>query len=349
MNGGRGNSMKRTIFLFACSALLAPGHAAADDVLHVVGSSTVAPFSRAAADALKAQGALIDIELTGTNGGMRLFCSGAGEDTPDVANASRRMSEDERKFCAANNVLDVVEFTLGYDGIVLATSLRAPSFSLTPRQLFFALANDTPTNEETCAMSRNRTARWNDVDPSLPRIDIEVYGPPVTSGTRDSFLEHAIIAGAKTVPCLARMAEEDPDGFADYISLLREDGRWIDAGENDHAISKTVGQSRNAIGIFGYSFLVEGRSSIKPVPINNVAPSEETIASGAYPLARALYFYVKEETAPREPFLRPYLTEIFSEEAYAPGGYLRKAGLVPLPQSDAQAMRRRADTLCGAP
>ena len=324
------------------------GAAHADDTLHIVGSSTVAPFSRATTDHLNNNKAKIEIEATGTNGGMRLFCSSAAESSPDIANASRPMTDDERAYCAAHGVLDVVQFTLGYDGIVLANAINAPQFSLTPRQLFFALANETPVDEETCRMERNRTARWSDVDSSLPRVKIQVYGPPVTSGTRDSFLDHAIAVGAKTVPCLARLSEEDPEAFADYISLLREDGRWIDAGENDHAIAQTIANSHEAIGIFGYSFLVEGRSTIKPVLLNGVEPTVETITSGAYPLARPIFFYVKEKSVPREPYLRPYLYEIFSDAAYGENGYLRKLGLVPLPKDRVVSMQKKAEALCNS-
>ena len=311
--------MKRTLFALTASALvLAAGQAAARDQIKIVGSSTVFPFSTAVAESFgKSTGNPIPVvESTGSGGGLKLFCSGVGTDTPDITNASRRMKAKEFKLCQENGVTEVIEAQVGFDGIVVANAKNAPSFALTREILFKALAK-----------GQGEPTMWNQIDPSLPAAKIEVLGPPPSSGTRDAFEELAIQKG-----CLAAGNEKT---FCKSVEI-RDDGVYVDAGENDNLIVSKLEANPNALGVFGFSFLDQNADRIKGANVGGVEPTFDNIAAGDYPVSRTMFFYIKKAHIGVVPGILDYAAEFVSEDASGEDGYLTEKGLIPLDE-DAHA------------
>ena len=319
--------MKRvSTFAFGLAAvLLAAFPAAARDQLHIVGSSTVYPFSTTVAEALAKQGVLNSpvVEATGTGGGLKLFCEGVGEATPDLAGASRQIKPTEVDTCAQNGVTKITEIPIGHDGIVIASAKQGPDFSVTRAQLFLALAKTVPQNGQLVA---NPYRSWNEIDPSLPAERIEVLGPPPTSGTRDAFVELMMDKGCEGLPEIAAL---DGDAKKAACQQMREDGACIDAGENDNLIVQTLQANPAAFGIFGYSFLEQNADTLKAAKVEGVEPSYEAIASKQYPVARELYVYVKDAHRNIVPGIDAFVRELLSERAMGQEGYLADKGLVP--------------------
>lgn len=336
-----------TAALAASAALAVP--AFARDQIRVVGSSTVYPFTTAVAEQFgKAHGGKTPVvESTGTGGGLKLFCAGVGQDHPDVANASRAIKKSEFDDCQKNGVKDIVELKIGFDGIVIANAKGGPALTLTTEQLFRALAKEIPGTDGKLAANPNKT--WKDVDPSLPDEKIEVLGPPPTSGTRDAFLELVMEKGAEKFDSLKAMKEADKKDntktFEKVWKSLREDGAWIDAGENDNLIVQKLEANAKAVGIFGYSFLEENTAKIKGAKIGGIDPTFGTIASGKYPVSRPLFIYVKKQHAGVIPGLQDFVTEYVSAKAMGEDGYLAGKGLIPLPKADRDAVAKTASTL----
>ncbi|POF34875.1 substrate-binding domain-containing protein [Roseibium marinum] len=300
--------------------------AEARDRLLIVGSSTVYPFATAVAEKVGHEGMKYPIvESTGSGAGFGIFCQGVGEDTPDITNASRRMKPSELETCNANGVTPV-EVRIGYDGIVLANSIRGPKFSLTIDQIFQALAEKLPGDG---TVRDNPNASWSDIDPSLPAEKIEVLGPPPTSGTRDAFVELVMERGCKSAAGL--------DGSA--CTRMRRDGSFVEAGENDDLIVAELEANPVNVGIFGYSFLMGNLDKIQSVGVNGVEPDFDRIASGEYPVSRPLFFYIKKEHVGVVPGLEEYVAAFTSEDAWGDDGYLAGKGLIPL---TADARRRQA-------
>ncbi len=297
---------------FAALATVAmAGEAAARDQIRIVGSSTVFPFSTAVAEAF---GRNTDfptpvVESTGSGGGLKLFCAGVGVDHPDITNASRRMKKSEFETCQANGVSDITEVVVGFDGIVIANAKSAADFSVTLAQVYEALK------------AGSAATMWSDVDPSLPAQKIEVLGPPPTSGTRDAFEELAMEGG-----CKASGAED-----CKHIEI-RDDGAYIEAGENDNLIVAKLEANPNALGVFGFSFLDQNADKIKGASVDGVEPTFENIASGDYPVSRSLYFYVKKAHVGVIPGIEEYVAEFVSDDATGEDGYLLDRGLIPLPE-----------------
>lgn len=283
------------------------------------------------------------IEMTGTGGGLKAFC--AKDSVINIANASRRIKESESALCAQNGTpaSDIIEFLIGYDGIVVAANRENPLKALTLNQIYRALAKDLPTED---GFAPNPNKKWSDVDAALPNMPIEVHGPPPTSGTRDAFVELALDVGARSDPRLAALAKSDPETFAARAGAIREDGAWIDEGENDNAIIQIIRQSPHALGVFGYSFYDQNRNVINGVSVENAQPDFDSIASGVYPLARSLYFYVDRARADQNVI--NYVLEFESESAIGPFGYLVDKGLIPLHADTRRAMRALALTLTPA-
>ena len=319
---------------------LAANCAAADDAVRIAGSSTVFPFARTVAEhyAVKFHTRAPVIEMTGTGGGLQAFC--AAGSSIDIANASRAIKPSEKELCARNNVGEIVEFRIGYDGIVIAAGRDNPLQGLTLDQLYRGLAKDLPT--ET-GFQPNPNETWSDVDPTLPDIPIEAHGPPPTSGTRDAFVELALEMGALASPRLKLLAETDKDTFAARAGALREDGRWVDEGENDNAIIQIIRASPYALGIFGYSFYDQNRALVNGVKIGSAKPSFDAINSGEYPLARSLYFYVAADRADRG--VADYVLEFVGESAIGAFGYTTDKGLIPLPKNLRVEEREKARAL----
>lgn len=314
----------------------------ARDQIRIVGSSTVFPFTTAVAEQFQRTSSFKApiVESTGTGGGMRLFCAGVGVQHPDITNASRRMTKGEFESCKTNGVTDIVEVKIGYDGIVLATKKGSQKMDLTLRHVFLALARQVPVNGQ---MVNNPYQRWNQIDPALPAWEIEVIGPPPTSGTRDSFNELALAGGCAQVPEVATLIT-DSAARGRACQQIREDGKYIEGGENDNLIVQRLATGRvGAIGVFGYSFLEENPDKIEGKSIGGVAPTPENIAEGKYPVARDMFIYAKRAHIGVVPGIREFLAEYSSARAMGDGGYLEKKGLIVLPAPE-QARVRAATT-----
>jgi phosphate transport system substrate-binding protein len=295
--------------------------------MRAVGSSTVYPFAKIVAERVaRANGRLGTpiIESTGTGAGMKLFCAGVGERFPDVENASRRMKASEAKLCAANGVTKVTEIQVGIDGISLATSKKTALANLTTRDIYLALAK-TPFGKP------NRAKTWKDVNGKLPALPIRVYGPPPTSGTRDALGELIMTAGCDSNPGMAAVKKADENKYKAICTGMREDGGYIEAGENDNLIVQKLEANPGTVGIFGYSYLEENTNLLKGLSINGVGPSYETISSFKYPGARPLYVYVKNAHVGAIPAVRAFVAEFTKESAFGPNGYLRQAGMIAAP------------------
>jgi phosphate transport system substrate-binding protein len=312
--------------------------------IRIVGSSTVFPFSAAVAESF---GRTTDfatpvVESTGSGGGLKLFCAGLGLEHPDIANASRRIKRSEIEKCRANGVTEIVEIEVGFDGIVLANSRDSSRYSLTVAQIFGALAREVPVAGK---LAPNPHRTWKDVDASLPDVAIEVLGPPPTSGTRDAFVELAMEAGALAYPELVALKESDKQAFKAAAHAIREDGAYVDAGENDNLIVQKLHANPSALGVFGFSFLDQNEDRIQGSLVDGVEPTFENIAEGSYAISRSLYFYLKKAHVGRVPGLQEYLAEFTSDRAAGLEGYLSEKGLIPLPARQLQIVRRRGAEL----
>jgi phosphate transport system substrate-binding protein len=324
--------------LVAAGAMFA-GAAEARDQIRVVGSSTVYPFTTAVAEQLGKTGGVKTpvVESTGTGGGMKLFCAGVGVEHPDATNASRRMKKSELEMCQKNGVKDVVELTVGYDGISLAQSKEGPAMKLTLPQLFLAIAKEVPGPDGK--MIPNPNKMWSDIDKSLPNVKIEVLGPPPTSGTRDALHELLLEKGAEGIPALAALKKSNAKAFDVAWKSIREDGAYVEAGENDNLIVSKLATNKNAFGIFGFSFLEENSAKLRGVALNGVDPTYDNIAADKYPGSRLLYVYVKKQHVGVVPGIDKFVAEFVSARAIGDDGYLAKKGLVTLPKTMADKVR----------
>ena len=338
--------IKKSLFIAAAAgvALVAVnGGAEARDQIRIVGSSTVFPFSTAVAEQF---GKTTDfktpvVESTGSGGGMKLFCAGVGTEHPDITNASRRIKASEFETCGKNGIT-VVEVKIGFDGIVLANDKSGPDITLTKQQVFQALAKEVPVDGK---LVPNPYTKWSDIDAALPDAKIEVLGPPPTSGTRDAFVELAMEGGARKFEMLKAMRKEDKKAFKAVAHAMREDGAFIEAGENDNLIVQKLQANPAAIGIFGFSFLDQNADVIKGANVDGADPTFENIAGGDYGVSRSLFFYVKKEHVGVVPGVSDFVGEFTSDKAWGDEGYLIDKGLIPLPEGDRKAIRQGALTL----
>jgi phosphate transport system substrate-binding protein len=335
----------RRAVLAAATLLLAAAPAAARDQIRIVGSSTVYPFATAVAEEFGRSSKFKTpiIESTGTGGGLKLFCAGVGVEHPDVTNASRRIKQSEVDQCKANGVTAITEVKIGYDGIVIANAKKSPRYKLSLQQLFLALAKQVPAPGGGLVANPNKT--WKDVDPSLPNVKIEVLGPPPTSGTRDAFNELVIEGGCNAYSELKALKEKDEAKYKSICLAVREDGAYIEAGENDNLIVQKLVANPNALGVFGYSFLEENTDKIQGSIVGGVEPTFEDIASGKYPVSRPLYIYVKNAHVKSIPGIREYVAEFMSEKAVGDEGYLADRGLIPAPKTEREKFRADAKNL----
>ncbi len=319
-------------FLFAASLVQAQ---VGRDYVYIVGSSTVYPFSTVVAERFgrSSRFRTPKVESTGSGGGMKLFCDGLGMTFPDVVNSSRRITPSELSRCDRNGVAEVVEVMIGYDGIVIANASASPALDVSRRELYLALAQRVP-GAQPGEVVDNPHVRWNDIAPGLPDLPIEVLGPPPTSGTRDAFVELVMEAGCRQTPWLDQLADSDPVRFRGLCHTLREDGRYIEAGENDNLIVQKLQASTSAFGILGFSFLDQNSEKVKAAIVDGELPAFETIAVASYPISRPLFFYVKKAHVGAIPGLREFLDEFTSERTWGDEGYLSYRGLVPLSPTD---------------
>ena len=300
----------------------------------IVGSSTAYPIVSAAAEAISRNGGLATapvVESTGSGGGIKLFCAGVGLDTPDIAMASRIMKDSERAACTQNHVNDIREIKIGYDGIVIANTKEAPAFALSRRDLYLALAREVPSPTAPDRLIDNPYASWREIDPALPDMPIRVLGPPPTSGTRDILVERLLGGVCLEVPVLQAMHARDPTEFVQHCHALREDGAYINAGENDARLVRKLLNDPGALGIFGYNFLDRNRDRLQAATIDGIAPEFELIETGVYPLSRPLYIYVKPQHARVVRGLDDFVEALTAPQAVGPEGYLIDHGLIPLP------------------
>ena len=307
--------------------------------IHIVGSSTVYPFSATIAENFGYQDFYKTpiVEATGTGGGFKIFCSGIGFDYPDLVNASRRIQKSEISKCQENGI-SVGEIKIGYDGIVLANSIQGIDYNLTLEEIFFALASQVPDPKNPLKLIANPYQRWSDIDPKLSNQKIIVYGPPPTSGTRDSFSE---LVMEKTCLKISAFVKNYPDEKirAKKCQLIRSDGIFIEAGENDNLIVQKLKNNPIALGIFGFSFLEENRQLIKASKINNFIASQDNIISGSYQISRPLFIYFKKEHLDLIFAMRQFISEIISNNTLGFEGYLLQKGLIPLTDLELKNVR----------
>lgn len=327
--------MKKTLLALACATgtfAVTTTWANSRDHIMIVGSSTVFPFSKVVAErfSLKTGKKAPKVEPTGTGGGFKEFCKGVGVGTPDIANASRRIKESEFKACQEAGVKDVVEVFIGYDGIVIANSKKAEPMVLSRRDIFLALAKVVPDPKGGEELIANPYKTWKDVNPALPAKAISVMGPPPTSGTRDAFVELAMEGGCKSFPWIAALEKSDSARYKAICHGVREDGAFIEAGENDNLIVRKLSENPNLLGIFGFSFLDQNADVVRAATVDGVEPQFETIADGSYPVSRPLYFYVKKAHVGVIPGIQEFLAEFTSERAWGDEGYLAEKGMIPM-------------------
>nr|WP_282104223.1 substrate-binding domain-containing protein [Marinobacter alexandrii] len=315
--------------------------AMARDTISIVGSSTVYPFATVVAERFgtKTDFRTPKLESTGSGGGMKLFCQGIGTQHPDITNASRRMKASEYELCQKNGVSDITEFRIGSDGIVIASSKDAQNLELSLEQLFLALGSKVPVDGEWVA---NPNKSWSDVDSSLPNKPIRVMGPPPTSGTRDSFNELALAAGCDALPEAESLSKDDHKAICESV---REDGAFIEAGENDNLIVQKLIGDTDMYGVFGYSFLEENADRLQAATLNGMVPTAEAIAADEYPVARSLFFYVKQAHVGVIPGIQEYVDEFTSNAAMGQNGYLKNVGLIVPPRDQLMNLMDKAENM----
>jgi phosphate transport system substrate-binding protein len=324
------------IAAFASSpSLMAQGR----DYISIVGSSTVYPFSTVVAERFgrSTHYKTPKVESTGSGGGLKLFCQGLGVSHPDITNASRRIKKSEVALCESNGVNGIVEVLIGYDGIVIANAKSANPMSVSRKDIYLALAKQVLNPDGSGNFVANPYTTWQDVNPALPAVRIEVLGPPPTSGTRDAFVELVMEAGCGEIPAIAELEKSDKNKHKTLCQAVREDGAYIEAGENDNLIVQKLEANPSALGVFGFSFLDQNSDKVQGSTIDGEEPTFETIADGSYPVSRPLYFYVKKAHVGVIPGIREYLDEFTSERAWGDDGYLAEKGMIPLSRDKRKA------------
>ena len=317
---------------------------AARDYVFIVGSSTVYPFATVVAENFGKTSSFKTpkIESTGSGGGLKLFCAGVGVEHPDITNASRRIKASEVELCKSNGVAEIIEVKVGYDGIAVANAKSAESYELTRKTLYLALAKDVPDPAGGEQLVPNPYETWNQIDAALPATEIEVLGPPPTSGTRDAFVELVMEHGCEEFAFIDAMEKSAKKAACQTV---REDGAYVEAGENDNLIVQKLEANPAALGIFGFSFLDQNTDKVKGSTIDGVEPTFDAIADGSYPVSRGLFFYVKKAHIGTIPGLKEYLAEFTAEKAWGPDGYLADKGMIPMPDAERQKFRAAVDNL----
>ncbi len=338
--------MKRAFalpLLAAVTLASVPAITAARDYIQIVGSSTVYPFATVVAEQFGKTSSFKTpkIESTGSGGGLKLFCAGVGVQHPDVTNASRRIKQSEVDRCAKNGVAEIIEVKVGYDGIVIGNAKGGPTLNLTRKDLFMALAKNVPAAGSSMLVE-NSALTWRDVNGALPANKIEVLGPPPTSGTRDAFAELGLEGGCKRIKWIKAMKKADKNKYKATCHTVREDGAYVEVGENDNLIVQKLEANPNAFGIFGFSFLDQNSDKIKGAMIDGVEPTFENIADGKYPVSRPLYVYVKKAHIGTIPGIAEFLAEFTNDNAWGEDGYLTDKGLIPMPDAEREAFAAAA-------
>ena len=321
--------------------LLTATGAQARDQIRIIGSSTVYPFATVVAEkfGISTKFKTPVVESTGSGGGLKIFCQGIGPRYVDITNASRRIKGKEIKKCAENGITDITEVKIGYDGVVIANSKNTEQMNVDRKHVWLALGKNVMVDDKIIP---NPHKTWKDVDTSLPNIKIEVLGPPPTSGTRDAFVELALQGGCKKFSSIEAMRKTDKKGFEELCHTIREDGAYIEAGENDNLIISKLEQNPKALGVFGYSFLDQNKDKLQGSIVEGNVPTFENISSGKYPVSRSLYFYIKNAHVGKIPGMSEFISEFTSEKAFGTGGYLQEKGLIPAPDAERAEIRANA-------
>ncbi|MDE0309337.1 MAG: substrate-binding domain-containing protein [Acidiferrobacterales bacterium] len=317
------------------------------DYISIVGSSTVYPFATVVAERFGTgtEYPTPIIESTGSGGGLKLFCTGIGVKHPDITNSSRRIKQSEVDRCAKSGITGIVEVKFGYDGIVIANSVEAEPFVLTRREIFLALAKHVPSPDDSETLVTNPYKTWKDVNPELPDAAIRVLGPPPTSGTRDAFAELALEGGCETFEWIKAIEISDKKRYKSICHAVREDGAWVEAGENDNIIVQKLNADKQSLGVFGFSFLDQNSDLVQGAVIDGVAPEFENIADGSYAISRSLYFYVKSAHINLIPGIKDYVAEFTNERAWGDDGYLVDKGMIPMPEAERSEFKTAAKEL----
>lgn len=335
--------MRITFLSLLLTAITFSQPAHARDQIRIVGSSTVYPFITVVAETFgnNTSFATPIVESTGTGGGFKLLCSGTGDNTADFSNASRAVKQSEIDLCKEHGVNNITEIKLGYDGIVVANSLASERYNLSKKQLFLALGKHVPVDG---TLVENPYKKWSDIDPSLPDSEISVYGPPPTSGTRDAFVELVMEEACVDLPAF-KTAYPDKKNRQKQCHQMREDGAFVEAGENDNLIIQKLVANPTALGIFGYSFLEQNSNIVQGSLVDHVAPDFDNIADGSYGISRPLYVYMKDVHIKTVPGMQDFLQELVSDAALGDEGYLAFKGLIPLPQNERTALQEKIKKL----
>jgi phosphate transport system substrate-binding protein len=326
----------RLLGLTAAVAFGTAGSASARDYINIVGSSTVYPFATVVAENFgkTTRYKTPKIESTGSGGGIKLFCAGVGVKHPDITNSSRAIKSSEVKSCKKNGVNEIIEVKIGYDGIAVASSRKTKKVSISIKDLYLGLAKEVPDPKGGQRVVANPYKTWRDVNRSLPNTKIEVLGPPPTSGTRDAFTELVMEGGCKQIDWIKAMKKTNKNEYKRICHTVREDGGYVEAGENDNLIVQKLIANPNALGVFGFSFLDQNTDKVQGSAIDGVDPTFESIANGSYPISRPLFFYVKKAHVGTIPGVSEYLAEFTSEKAWGEYGYLSDRGLIPMPAAE---------------
>lgn len=338
--------MNRMIIALPLAALLAAcgsntggaGGGSSSDI-KIVGSSTVYPFTKAVAeDFMRTNpGVNVTVESTGTGAGMKLWCAGVGSQYPDIEDASREIKKSEYDSCVRNGVKTIVEVPVGIDGLTIIEANNGPGMNLTQADIYKALAADP------FGKGPNKAQTWKDVNPSLPAVKIRVLGPPPTSGTRDSLADLYLTKGCDTDPAMKALAKSNEDQHKQVCTKIREDGAYVEAGENDNLLVQKVAGDPGTLGVLGYSYLEQNADKVRAIKIAGVSPTETTIADLSYPGARKLYIYLKGEHLAAKPKLRDFVASY--AKLWGKNGALERKGLVPFGGADAAAAARQANEL----
>jgi phosphate transport system substrate-binding protein len=323
----------------ACGKTGGTGGGGSSSDIHIVGSSTVYPFTKAVAEQFMRANAGINVtvESTGTGAGMKLFCAGVGGKYPDIEDASRAIKKSEYDTCVQNGVKTIVEVPVGIDGLTIIEANNGPAMNLTQADIYKALAANP------FGKGPNKAQTWKDVNPSLPAIKIRVLGPPPTSGTRDSLADLYLEKGCDTDPAMKDLKKSNEDQHKAICTKIREDGAYVEAGENDNLVVQKVSADAGTLGVLGFSYLADNADKVRAVQIAGVAPTEETIANLSYPGARKLYVYIKGEHMTAKPKLRDFVAQY--SKMWSKGGPLERVGLVPFAGADADAAAKQATDL----
>src|SRR3954447_23933662 len=325
--------------LVACGSKTGTGGGGSSSDIRIVGSSTVYPFTTAVAeDFMRSNpGLRVTVESTGTGAGMKLFCAGVGSQYPDIEDASRQIKKSEYDACVQNGVKTVIEVPVGIDGLTIIEANSGPAMNLTQTDIYKALAANP------FGKGLNKAQTWKDVNPSLPAVKIRVLGPPPTSGTRDSLADLYLTKGCDTDPAMKALAKSNEDQHKQFCTKIREDGAYVEAGENDNLLVQKVASDPGTLGVLGYSYLEQNADKVRPVQIAGIAPSEDTIANISYPGARKLFIYVKGDHMQVKPKLKDFVAQY--SKMWGKGGPLERRGLVPFAGADATAATSQSTAL----